>query len=97
MPNGGYPLSLLLTPAERPDLCLHSRGLTLALHEWTTRPGGDHILAHPPLADFTADQSEALLYHLAYWGLGKEALPLLNRGRKNLGILPRRPGVDYDY
>jgi hypothetical protein len=72
VPNGGYPIHLLLVL--EPDHVLVVSGRNVALHErW---PDDDSPrIAGEKIADLSADQVSALLWHLQHWGAQPQGPP----------------------
>lgn len=97
MPNGGYPLSLVLGFPERPDVVLHVRGARLDLTRWETLEDGRRVISSEGFGTLTREQVGALAYHLVYWILGDEFANEVRLSRRGVGPRWSTPGVTYDY
>ena len=79
MPNGGYPMHVMLR-IEGTDFALLISGTKVRLTRVTDDPGDDHTNTRPrrhvdTLGTLTEQQVEGLVYHLAYWGGMRQERP----------------------
>ena len=72
MPNGGWPLHLLLVV--EPDHVLVVTGCDVALHQRWPQDDPPRI-AGDKIADLSADQVSALFWHLQHWGVQAPQAP----------------------
>ena len=69
MPNGGYPMQLLL-PVLETGVAIHIRAGEVSVWQ---RAASDDDRHWEPLGTLTSEQVGALIYHLAYWNPGTNA------------------------
>ena len=94
MPNGGYPMNLQVPLGE--GLGLMANGVDVALASFRAKDERSDWFDATELAHMTADQRDALLFHLLYWS-GGGSLPEIRVGNAVLAPRYRSPGCFYSF
>ena len=97
MPNGGYPMHLVVLIGS--DFALYISGSSVSLRRLVDDGRGQGLRWTEELGTMSVRQTAAVLHHLAYWGMANHGADIRKAGFAGVTIQPgyQVGGCIYDY